>query len=84
MVPTDSSSACTKLHGHGCLVVRTVKSALWLQDTLFHVPSSKHELTHFETTVLHDLQTGFHSIDFSADRRLVGNTNHLSPTLSLI
>ena len=26
--------------------------------------------TRFDATDLHDLQTGFHSIDFSADRRL--------------
>ena len=42
---------------------------------LYFTPSSEQELTH--KTDLHDLQTGFHSIDFSAHRRLVWNTNYL-------
>ena len=35
-------------------------------------------------TDLHDFQTCFHSIDLSADRRLVWNTNHLQIYLSLL
>ena len=40
---------------------------------LYFTPSSQHDFnpTDVNTTDLHDLQTGFHSIDFSADRRLV-------------
>ena len=37
---------------------------LWLLLDLYFTPSIDYELTHFGTTDLHDLQTGFHSIDF--------------------
>ena len=43
-------------------------SALQLQDTLF---TPRSEPTDLDTTDLHDLSTGFHSMDLSADRRLV-------------
>ena len=35
-----------------------------MQDTLFH-PSSEHELTDLDTTVLHDLQTGLKYFDIT-------------------
>ena len=38
---------------------------------IYFTPSSEHELTHFDATDLHGFKTGFNSIDFSADRRLV-------------
>ena len=41
------------------------------------VTSSEYELVHFDTTDLHDLQSAFYSIDFSADRIQVWNTNYL-------
>ena len=64
-----------------CLVVRT-RAWLWGQGLfgckiLFFTPSSEHELTYFDRTDFNYLQTCFHSIDFSAGRRLVWNTNCL-------
>ena len=41
-------------------------------------PSSEHELTYSHTT---DFPTGLHFIDFSADWRLVWNTNYLQEQL---
>ena len=62
------------------------------QEIFGCTPSNEHELTHFDTTDLHDLQTGFQSIDFSADRSsimkyhlsqiLVGRSNIELPTLA--
>ena len=49
-------------HSIICLVVST--RVLWLLLDLYFTPSIDYELTHFGTTDLHDLQTGFHSIDF--------------------
>ena len=43
-----------------------------MQDTLF-THCGGHQLTDFDATELHDLQTGLYSIDFSADSRLVFN-----------
>ena len=51
-------------NGKGLVVMRTSAQELLLQVSLFHSSSSEHELTDFHTT---DLQTGFHSIHFSAD-----------------
>ena len=56
-----------------------VTRALWLQDTLFH--SKQWTST---KTDLHDLQTGFHSIDFCRLRRLVRNTNYLHLPFSFL
>ena len=47
---------------------------------LYFTPSSEQELTHFDST---DLQTGFYSMDFSADMRLVWKTNYLRFTQSI-
>ena len=46
---------------------------------LYFTPSSEHELTYFDASFLHDLQTGFHSINFSADW-ILGNLKYqISP-----
>ena len=58
------------------LKIKEKQLAVWLREELFRcnrlyfTPSSENELADFDTT---DLQTGFHSKDFSADRRLVCN-----------
>ena len=46
------------------------RQGLFVCKILYFNPCSEHELTHFDTTDLHDLQTGFHSIEFSEDWRL--------------
>ena len=38
---------------------------------LYFTPGSEYELTHINKADLHNLQTDFYSIDFSADWRLV-------------
>ena len=48
---------------------------------LYFTPGSEYELTHINKADLHNLQTDFYSIDFSADWRLVWNTNYLQPGL---
>ena len=53
------------------------RQAGWANEQSTSLRCLWHELTDFDATDLLDLQTGFHSIDFSADWILVWNTNYL-------
>ena len=63
-----SETAITTTKDNKCLVVMRISEKSFGCNILYFTPSSENEPTDFHTT---DLQTGLHSIDFSADRRLV-------------